>query len=116
MQAVVNRGDVAAGKNPGHFNTSRECSLCHSPLAWVPADYRHVGLTYEPQDHRGNFLCTRCHRQNSEVVSWSSPGYAPTCAGCHAQDYKAGESDHRGLSRDLNCAESGCHRISASGW
>ena len=82
----------------------------------MPYDYSHVGLTYEPLNHRGNFQCSRCHQQNSEVVSWPSPGYAPTCAGCHARDYKVGEDDHRGLQQDLNCAESGCHRVSASGW
>jgi hypothetical protein len=67
-------------------------------------------------NHRGNFACTRCHNNNSEVVNWSSPGYRPNCAGCHAQDYKAGEDDHNGLANDQNCGQSGCHRITNREW
>jgi hypothetical protein len=109
-------GTTATGQNPGHFNTAQNCGVCHSPVAWLPADYRHTGLTYEPQDHRDNFACTECHQNNSDVVSWSSPGYQPNCAGCHANDYKAGVDKHNGLTRDQNCASSGCHRISDSEW
>jgi hypothetical protein len=115
-------GTTATGMNPGHFNTTQDCSLCHSPNAWLPADFRHTGLSYEPQDHRGNLPCTACHRSNTEVVVWSSPGYRPNCAGCHANDYRANISEHSGLTLDQNCAGS-CHggerpqhRISSSGW
>jgi hypothetical protein len=102
--------------NPGHFNTSRGCELCHSPIAWIPADYRHTGLPYEPQDHRANLNCTACHRSNTQVVVWSSPGYQPNCAGCHAQDYKASVDKHNGLANDQNCASSRCHSISDREW
>ena len=114
--ASCHNGTTATGQNPGHFNTTQDCGLCHSPIAWIPADFSHTGLTYEPLDHRGNFLCTTCHTSNTEAVRWSSPGYQPTCAGCHANDYDAGEDDHNGLANDLNCASSGCHRISENEW
>jgi len=109
-------GVIATGQNPAHFKTSQDCSLCHTPLAWIPVDYRHIGLPYEPQDHRGNLACTRCHTQNSEAVSYSSPAYAPDCAGCHAIDYKASVDKHNGISNDRNCGQSGCHQISAPEW
>jgi predicted CXXCH cytochrome family protein len=109
-------GTIATGQNPGHFNTTQDCGRCHNPIAWTPVDYSHTGLGYEPLDHRGNFACTVCHRSNTEVVSWSSPGYAPNCAGCHAGDYKAGVDKHNGLTRDQNCAQSGCHSISSNEW
>ena len=75
-----------------------------------------MGLGYEPLDHAGNFACTQCHTNNSEVIIWPTPAYQPDCAGCHANDYDNGEDDHNGVSNDRNCATSGCHSISAREW
>ena len=35
--------------------------------------------------------CTSCHTTNNEVISWQFASYRPNCAGCHANNYKAGE-------------------------
>ena len=109
-------GQTATGQNSGHFQTSTSCDDCHTTDFWVPHTFMHSGLLFEPLDHRGNLECTRCHRSNSEIVSWTTPAYQPDCAGCHANDYDPGEDDHNGLSLDRNCADSGCHRISDSEW
>jgi predicted CXXCH cytochrome family protein len=108
-------GTIATGQNPGHFNTSQDCGLCHSPIAWTPADYRHTGLPYEPQDHSGNFLCSRCHQNNSEVVNWQFPAFQPDCAGCHAGDYESGphkkheNPDRRYTASELRDCSGACH-------
>jgi hypothetical protein len=76
----------------------------------------HVGLGYEPLDHRANLACTACHQGNSETVNWPAPAYAPDCAGCHFSDYRPGVDKHNGIDADRNCASSGCHRITSSDW
>ncbi len=57
--------------------------------------------------------CTDCHTTNRDAATWTSAQYRPYCAGCHANDYDAGEGDHRTLQQDLNCGSSGCHRVNA---
>ena len=86
--STCHNGTIATGTNSGHFNTAQECDTCHNTNAWTPADYRHTGLPYEPQDHRENFACTECHQNNSDAVAWQFPAYQPDCAGCHAGDFK----------------------------
>jgi hypothetical protein len=80
----------AAGKDGDHFGTFLECDTCHVTNAWAPADYRHIALAFEPQDHRGNLDCTDCHGTNTEMVLWQSPAFQPDCAGCHAGDFRPG--------------------------
>jgi hypothetical protein len=109
-------GNTATGKNNGHFVTTQECNVCHMTDAWIPHIYQHLGLTYEPLDHSGNFDCTRCHQGNSETVNWPSPQYQPDCAGCHFADYRPGVDRHRGIENDRNCADSGCHSITEREW
>ncbi|MCK5482013.1 MAG: cytochrome C, partial [Gammaproteobacteria bacterium] len=101
-------GTTAAGKPLNHFLTSQQCDTCHSTFGWVPINFSHSSPAY-PGDHAGNPLCTTCHLGNSETVIWTAPGYQPDCAGCHANDYKTGEDDHRDLSQDRDCAGS-CHQ------
>jgi hypothetical protein len=81
-------GNIATGKNPGHFITQRECNECHDTASWIPHNYRHMGLPYEPLDHRGNLACTDCHQNNTETVNWPNAAYQPDCAGCHANDFR----------------------------
>jgi len=83
-------GISATGKKSGHFNTSLQCDSCHTTNRWTPDIYDHAGVSY-PGDHRGNFSCTKCHKSNSEAVSWKNSAYAPDCAGCHANDYESDE-------------------------
>ena len=113
-------GVIATGRNPGHFVSPKECDVCHDTVAWIPHNYRHSGLPYEPLDHSGNFACTRCHQNNSEVVNWPNPSFIPDCAGCHASDFRR-KGDHIGgengtVSQNRNCGNSGCHRISSNEW
>ena len=81
-------GNIATGKNPGHFITTVECDSCHSPQSWLPSFYTHTGAY--PGDHRQNLDCTDCHTSNNEVIPWQFP-YQPDCAGCHANRYKQKE-------------------------
>ena len=83
-------GIIATGKDPGHFVTQQECNVCHDSVAWIPHIYRHMGLPYEPLDHRDNLACTDCHQNNTEAVNWRNAAFQPDCAGCHANDFKSG--------------------------
>jgi predicted CxxxxCH...CXXCH cytochrome family protein len=108
----------ATGKNAGHFVTTGECNVCHETTGWLPHTFQHTTLTYEPLDHRAILNCnnSRCHAGNSETVNWQSPQYIPTCAGCHANEYRPAVDDHNGINNDMNCAQSGCHRITSNEW
>jgi hypothetical protein len=83
-------GNTATGKDNGHFVTNQECNVCHMTDAWLPHIYQHLGLAFEPLDHRDNLACTECHQGNSETVNWPMPSYQPDCAGCHDSDFESG--------------------------
>ena len=113
-------GTTATGKFAGHFITSRECGECHDTVAWLPHTFQHVGLSYEPLNHRAPLLCTACHRNNTETVTWPYSAFVPDCAACHANDFQS-ESAHNGGSsgtvsqnRDCSGGGRGCHRVSDS--
>ena len=107
-------GNTATGKPNGHFSTNLVCDACHSTNSWG-VNYTHARNTDYPGDHRANLGCTRCHTDNDQNISYRWPQYAGTCASCHAGDFDAGE--HRGgLSNNLNCGDSGCHRVSDRNW
>jgi predicted CXXCH cytochrome family protein len=124
--STCHNGVTATGQNPGHFNTTVACDVCHTTNAWTPADYRHTTLSYEPQDHRGNFQCTECHTQNSELIPWQNAAFQPDCAGCHASDYRpnkheAANGGNETVSQNRDCAgachqKNSFHRISDSNW
>ena len=103
-------GMEATGTPNGHFMTSQECDYCHNTNAWTPDTFRHMSPFY-PGDHRRALTCRDCHGGNSETVTWTSPTYAQSCAGCHANDYRRGEGRHTNLSNDRNCGQSGCHSV-----
>jgi hypothetical protein len=81
----------------------------------MPADFDHAGTTY-PGDHRANLQCTDCHGGNSATVTWPSPAYKPSCAGCHANDYEPGNHDNRSVAQNQNCGGSGCHSVRDREW
>ena len=83
-------GTTATGKPSGHFITARDCNECHSSDFWSPLTFVHASPGY-PGDHRAALQCADCHGGNSEAVTWSTPAYAPDCAGCHAGDFRPGE-------------------------
>jgi hypothetical protein len=108
-------GAIATGKNAGHFVTAQECDLCHTTNQWTPHIYRHIGLPYEPLDHRDNLGCTECHQGNTETVNWRSPAFQPDCAGCHSNDYKSDphkkheNPDRRYTVSELRDCTGACH-------
>jgi len=112
-------GNTATGNTPqgsrNHFVTSKDCNTCHSTNGWGPVNYNHPSNSDYPGDHNGNVGCSKCHRQNDQNISYPSPAYTGTCAACHARDFDAGEHDG-GLSNNLNCGDSGCHRVRDRGW
>jgi len=52
--------------------------------------FRHTSSNY-PGDHNSSVTCRDCHGGNTEAATWTSATYRPDCAGCHANDYDAGE-------------------------
>lgn len=119
-------GTTATGTDPGHFMSTQDCNYCHTTMAWMPDTFMHTMLTYEPLDHAGNQECTDCHQSNSDPVMWPSPTYQPSCAGCHANDYR--QEKHEGpndtketVAQNQDCAgachqKSSHHRISDGNW
>jgi hypothetical protein len=112
-------GSAATGKPQNHFVTNVDCAECHTPAGWLPARYRHTGPNY-PGDHAGNPDCRACHTSNAQAVPWPFAAYAPTCAGCHANDFRPGEHDQT-LSELRDCAGachegSGRHRVNRGDW
>jgi len=112
-------GSTATGKSPNHFVTNLDCAECHTPAGWLPARYRHTGPNY-PGDHAGNPECRACHTSNAQTVPYRFAAYAPDCAGCHANDFDAGEHD-QSLSELRDCAgachgSSGRHRVNRGDW
>ncbi|MDH5256458.1 MAG: cytochrome C, partial [Gammaproteobacteria bacterium] len=107
-------GLIAIGKTDGHFVTSQDCNVCHSPDGWSPINFTHATSNY-PGDHNTTLSCASCHRNNRDTITYSSPGLAPACAGCHEGDYDSGEHE-RSVSENKNCGQSGCHRVSDRDW
>jgi hypothetical protein len=110
--AQCHNGTSATGKPAGHWVTSLSCDSCHRTTAWTPITHVHTSPDY-PGNHHSGVQCTDCHTTNRDAATWTSPQYKPFCAGCHANDYEAGEGDHRSLQQDLNCGSAGCHRVNA---
>ena len=129
----------ASGKN-GHFDTTVQCDSCHTSNNWIPANtFDHcdgqptsnVGTcssSVYPGNHRTTLSCLKCHANNSQAVTYSTPfdkanpqnTLKPFCAGCH-RDRFSSESDHIGgkngtVFQNRNCAGSGCHKVSDSGF
>ena len=107
-------GSTATGKGNGHFQTNEDCNACHRTTGWAPVDYNHPNGSDYPGDHNGNVGCTSCHRQNNANINFQF-NYPGTCAACHANDFDAGEHNG-GLLNNLNCGDSGCHRVSDRNW
>jgi hypothetical protein len=115
-------GTTATGSEPqgltGHFITTAECEVCHSPLGWAPIDFTHPPISNYPGDHALNLGCRSCHTDNDETIAYPFAQYAPFCAACHANDFSR-ESAHNGGSsgtveqnKDCSGGGRGCHRVS----
>ena len=118
-------GNGATSKPSFHLSTNEQCDVCHSTNAWAPDIFSHDPRGNYPGDHRVNPGCTGCHKGSigGGINSGNYPNqlrYAPFCAGCHAGDF-ASEGDHIGgrsgtIEQNKNCGQSGCHRVSSSGF
>jgi hypothetical protein len=91
--ASCHNGTTATGMGGNHFDTTQECNACHSTQNWAANEYMHLNNGY-PGDHQGNVGCIDCHRNNDENISYpfnyTDATGRPTCASCHANDYKEG--------------------------
>jgi predicted CxxxxCH...CXXCH cytochrome family protein len=107
-------GVGATGKSSTHFITTRECNYCHSTTAWTPLTFKHASANY-PGDHRTALTCTNsaCHGGNSEAVTWRSPAYAGSCAGCHQANFEPDPHTHYGSTKytvsELRNCSGACH-------
>jgi hypothetical protein len=81
-------GGPATGKVANHMTTSLDCSSCHHYPVWSAIGFVHTSAAY-PGDHRGSPACTVCHRSNTDGAVWAAAAYRPSCAGCHAGQFKA---------------------------
>jgi hypothetical protein len=124
-------GGRATPKSSGHLNTTDQCDVCHITDRWAPTNFSHrPNSEFTKQslgDHRRDPGCNGCHGptigSRPDGIQWRpsrAPQYAPFCAACHANDFES-ESDHNGgrngtVEQNKNCAESGCHRVSDSGF
>ena len=118
--STCHNGTKARAKPGNHFVTSVQCDGCHSTSGWLPVNrYSHSSGNY-PGDHKSSVRCLDCHKSNTQTATWSSAGYKPDCAGCHAGRYKQGPHKkvetpriYYTVSELRNCAGS-CHVYSDS--
>jgi Cytochrome c3 len=88
--ATCHNGAKATGKPANHFVTTVDCVDCHRTAAWLPVtNYLHKSASY-PGTHSRPLACNDCHTTNSQTVPYPSAAYAPNCAGCHANNFRAG--------------------------
>jgi len=85
--ATCHNNSSATGLSAGHMVTRLDCSTCHRYPDWTPLVFVHSSGSY-PGDHRAAPACVACHTSNADQVPYPAAGYAGTCAGCHAPDFK----------------------------
>jgi hypothetical protein len=121
----ISGGAAKSHKLAGHLATNEQCDVCHTTNSWAPSNFKHSTKGNYPGDHRRDPGCTGCHKGpiGGGITANNYPNqlqYAPFCAGCHAKNFRS-ESDHNGgrngtIEQNKNCAASGCHRVSSSGF
>ena len=110
--ANCHNGTTATGKPGGHIVTTSDCNACHSTNGWSNASFTHTSPNY-PGNHGVSLTCSDCHGASTPSISWPSPTYANSCAGCHANDFDPGEHN-QSLSTLRDCGR--CHSVSRRGW
>ncbi|MCG6889819.1 MAG: hypothetical protein LJE92_09545 [Gammaproteobacteria bacterium] len=124
-------GGRATTKSSGHLNTTDQCDVCHTTDRWAPTSFSHASNSEFTKQklgtHRRDPGCNGCHGtkigSRPDGIEWlpsRAPQYAPFCAACHANDFRR-EGDHRGgsngtIEQNKGCGDSGCHRVSSSGF
>ncbi|WP_338353579.1 cytochrome c3 family protein, partial [Thalassolituus oleivorans] len=107
--ATCHNGSISTGKPSDHPVTSASCDDCHTTNAWTPANFVHSSVNYV--DHGRTISCSSCHQSKPESATnaWSNSTYAPDCAGCHANDYRASKHRNASVSSLRDCAGT-CHK------
>ena len=116
-----NGTDATPKPSTGHISTDLQCDACHSTDAWAPTNFSHDPSGDYPGDHRNPLTCDACH--GSIITTpfvYPDPQYAPYCAACHKNNFRA-VSDHNGgrsgtveQNKDCTGGGRGCHRVSSS--
>ncbi len=81
-----------------------DCSLCHTPAAWLPSTFNHALTIFPLTGAHASLACSRCHVAGPNGIDFK--GTPTTCNGCHADP-----SYHAGLF-GYDCAT--CHNT--GGW
>jgi hypothetical protein len=111
---------VGTAKPGNHFVTSVQCDECHNTNRFTPIDFRHSSPNY-PGDHRSSVGCLDCHKSNNQIPTYTSAGFKPDCAGCHANDYKTGphkkseNPDRKYTVSELRDCAGSCHVFNNNG-
>jgi len=83
---TCHNGTVAEGRPRQHVMTTAPCDSCHQTRFWLPATFRHTSPGFT--NHGPGVDCASCHVGNSQMARWKFMAYRPTCAGCHADQYR----------------------------
>ncbi len=103
LQGVNMKQCTVCHKGPAdnlHVKNSQECSQCHTPDRWRPANLDHAKYFSFDKDHLAD--CTSCH-QNNNYKEY-------TCYGCHNHQQAKVEQEHEksGINSYQNCIL--CHK------
>jgi hypothetical protein len=108
MQCVgCHQDDFNTAEDPNHVtsNFPTECAVCHSTIAWEPAQFDHNITLFPLTGAHITTDCINCHEQ----------GYTNTpaqCFACHAEDFNtAQDPNHVTSNFPTECAV--CHSTTA---
>ncbi|MEK7727301.1 MAG: cytochrome c3 family protein [candidate division KSB1 bacterium] len=101
------QADFQRPTNPNHvaFNFSRDCTVCHTLNAWLPATFDHDSQYFRIYSgkHRGKWQsCATCHVNAANYKSFE-------CILCHEHNQTKMDDKHRGRSGYLYDSQS-CYR------
>ncbi|MCP5193520.1 MAG: hypothetical protein H6987_10670, partial [Pseudomonadales bacterium] len=119
-------GSAAQGKSGNHIPTTQDCVVCHSTVAWRPANFNHAGITSNCQScHNGTTArgkggnhiptsqdCVVCHSTVAwQPANFNHAGISGNCQSCHNGTTATGKNNGH-FQTSLDC--SSCHTV--SGW
>jgi hypothetical protein len=93
----------SAAFHQGTMGTDLDCSLCHTPAAWLPASFDHTQSTFPLTGLHQQVTCTACH------VGGAWAGQPTDCEACH---WTRHQDDPWSLALGQHCAD--CH--ATTGW
>ncbi len=69
-----------AGQDAHNGQFGENCSICHSTVAWEPADFDHARTAFPLVGEHVTVVCSDCHQDGIYA------GTPTECVACHAQD------------------------------